>query len=163
MTRGAETNLRLSSTPSTRTPHAGPFPDLGEILIDQGTSDQFLKEQLLPDHLKEACAAKGQPLRLRMQEGYDHSYHFIASFIGDHVKFHADRLRVKARELAEAKAADAAIPTDAATTGQPIKCTAAASYLYPSTDWRNGSASDSSPEGYAFESRIGHWDSDGSC
>ncbi len=61
MTRGAETNLRLSSTPSTRTPHAGPFPDLGEILIDQGTSDQFLAEQLLPEHLKEACAAKGQP------------------------------------------------------------------------------------------------------
>ena len=60
-----------------------------------------------------------------MQEGYDHSYHFIASFIGDHVKFHADRLRAKARELAEAKAADAAIPTDAAaTTGQPIKCKA---------------------------------------
>ena len=102
VTRGVETNLRLSSTPSTRTPHAGPFPDLGEILIDQGTSDQFLAEQLLPEHLKEACAAKGQPLRLRMQEGYDHSYHFIASFIGDHVKFHADRLRVKARELAEA-------------------------------------------------------------
>ena len=62
MTRGAETNLRLSSTPSTRTPNAGPFPDLGEILIDQGTADQFLKEQLLPEHLKEACAAKGQPL-----------------------------------------------------------------------------------------------------
>ncbi len=60
-----------------------------EILVDQGTADGFLEEQLRPELLREACEAAGQPLNLRMQEGYDHSYYFIASFIGDHIAHHA--------------------------------------------------------------------------
>jgi len=61
-----------------------------EILIDQGAADGFLEEQLKPELFEEACRDAGQPLRLRMQEGYDHSYYFIATFIGDHVA-HAAR------------------------------------------------------------------------
>ena len=60
------------------------------ILIDQGTADGFLAEQLKPGLLEEACAASGQRLELRMQEGYDHSYFFIATFIEDHLA-HAAR------------------------------------------------------------------------
>ena len=63
-------------------------------LIDQGTADEFLAEQLFPQNLQAACSAKGIPLNLRMQEDYDHSYHFIASFIGDHLQFHARALGV---------------------------------------------------------------------
>lgn len=55
------------------------------ILIDQGTADGFLVEQLQPERFAEACAAAGQPLRLRMQDGYDHSFFFIATFAGQHV------------------------------------------------------------------------------
>lgn len=62
------------------------------ILIDQGTADKFLKEQLLPQVFEQACAAVNQPLNLRYQEGYDHSYYFIASFIEDHIRHHADLL-----------------------------------------------------------------------
>ena len=62
------------------------------ILIDQGTSDEFLAEQLYPQDLGEACDKRGFPLLLRMQEGYDHSYHFIASFIGEHLAYHAEAL-----------------------------------------------------------------------
>jgi S-formylglutathione hydrolase len=61
-----------------------------EILIDQGSADGFLEEQLEPELFESACRAAGQPLRLRLHEGYDHSYFFIASFIGDHVA-HAAR------------------------------------------------------------------------
>lgn len=60
-----------------------------EILIDQGTDDQFLSDQLMPGAFEEACAAAGQPLNLRMQEGYDHSYYFIATFIENHLSHHA--------------------------------------------------------------------------
>lgn len=56
--------------------------------IDHGTDDEFLAGQLFPQDLQAACAATGQALDLRMQEGYDHSYHFIASFIGEHLAFH---------------------------------------------------------------------------
>jgi S-formylglutathione hydrolase len=61
-------------------------------LVDQGTADRFLAEQLTPDRLQKACAAAGQPLELRMQEGYDHSYWFIASFVEDHLRHHARAL-----------------------------------------------------------------------
>ena len=64
----------------------------GEILVDQGDSDGFLAEQLKPELLSSACADAGQPLQMRMQEGYDHSYYFIASFIEEHIAFHASRL-----------------------------------------------------------------------
>ncbi len=63
------------------------------ILVDQGTSDQFLEEQLKPELLREACARAGVELDLRYQEGYDHSYYFIATFMGDHVAHHARLLR----------------------------------------------------------------------
>lgn len=65
-----------------------------DILIDQGTDDEFYDEgQLLPENLQAACNKAGQPLTLRMQEGYDHSYHFIASFIGEHIAYHAAALK----------------------------------------------------------------------
>ncbi|MCC7267812.1 MAG: S-formylglutathione hydrolase [Caulobacteraceae bacterium] len=63
-----------------------------DILIDQGTADTFLADQLKPELLEAACAAAGQPLTLRRQAGYDHSYVFIASFIEDHIAWHARRL-----------------------------------------------------------------------
>ncbi len=59
------------------------------ILIDQGTSDQFLKDQLKPELFQKACNAVQQKLTLRMADGYDHSYYFIQSFIGDHIEHHA--------------------------------------------------------------------------
>lgn len=62
------------------------------ILIDQGTQDAFLQTQLKPELLSSACAHAHIPLQLRMQEGYDHSYYFIASFIDQHLKFHATYL-----------------------------------------------------------------------
>ena len=62
------------------------------ILVDQGSADQFRATQLKPELLTEVCARTGTPLTLRMQEGYDHSYFFIASFIEDHLRFHAGNL-----------------------------------------------------------------------
>jgi S-formylglutathione hydrolase len=64
-----------------------------DILIDQGEVDPFLVEQLKPELLVAAGAAAGQKITLRMQPGYDHSYFFMASFIADHVAFHAKRLK----------------------------------------------------------------------
>ena len=58
------------------------------ILVDQGKADPFLDNQLMPHLLQEACRAAGQALTLRLQEGYDHSYFFIASFIDDHLAHH---------------------------------------------------------------------------
>ncbi len=64
----------------------------GDILVDQGDADNFLAEQLKPELLKDACEKAGVPLSLNMQPGYDHSYYFIASFIGNHIAWHAERL-----------------------------------------------------------------------
>ncbi|WP_428654973.1 S-formylglutathione hydrolase [Photobacterium satsumensis] len=61
-------------------------------LVDQGSQDSFLEEQLKPESLAEAAQSVDYPLELRMQEGYDHSYYFIASFIDDHLRFHAQHL-----------------------------------------------------------------------
>ena len=66
---------------------------MDEILVDQGTADTFLAEQLRPELLRQACDAAGIPLTLRMQEGYDHSYYFISTFMEDHLRWHAERLR----------------------------------------------------------------------
>jgi len=63
------------------------------LLIDQGTADEFLPDQLYPRSLEAACVRRNVPLTLRWQEGYDHSYHFIASFIGEHLALHARALR----------------------------------------------------------------------
>ncbi|WP_333591494.1 S-formylglutathione hydrolase [Brevundimonas sp.] len=64
-----------------------------DILVDQGDADPFLAEQLKPELLVQAARAAGQALTLRMQPGYDHSYFFMASFIADHIAFHATRLK----------------------------------------------------------------------
>lgn len=64
-----------------------------DILVDQGDADSFLEAQLQPHRLSEICAAKGQPFTLRMQPGYDHSYYFISTFMDDHLRWHAARLR----------------------------------------------------------------------
>jgi len=64
---------------------------LDAILVDQGAADPFL-DQLRPDLLEAACQAAGVPLTLRRQPGYDHSYYFIASFMEDHLRWHAARL-----------------------------------------------------------------------
>lgn len=62
------------------------------MLIDQGEADNFLVEQLKPAALQDAAERAGYPLTLRMQPGYDHSYYFIASFIDEHLRFHARAL-----------------------------------------------------------------------
>ena len=62
------------------------------MLIDQGDADNFLAEQLKPAALEDAAARAQYPLTLRLQPGYDHSYYFIASFIDEHLRFHAQAL-----------------------------------------------------------------------
>lgn len=64
-----------------------------DILVDQGDADSFLTDQLKPELLTAAAQKVGQGLTLRMQPGYDHSYFFMASFVDDHVAFHAKRLK----------------------------------------------------------------------
>ena len=64
-----------------------------ELLVDQGAADNFLVEQLRPELLERACADAGIDLTLRMQPGYDHSYYFISTFMADHLRWHADRLK----------------------------------------------------------------------
>lgn len=64
-----------------------------DILVDQGDADAFLTDQLKPELLTAAAQKAGQGLTLRMQPGYDHSYFFMASFVDDHVAFHAKRLK----------------------------------------------------------------------
>ena len=65
----------------------------GPILIDQGTGDNFLNEQLQPEIFKDACDKADLDLTLRMQDDYDHSYFFISTFIGEHISFHAKHLK----------------------------------------------------------------------
>ena len=63
------------------------------LLVDQGDADEFLANQLKPELLQAACAEAGHPLQLRLQPGYDHSYYFIESFIGEHIAHHAAALK----------------------------------------------------------------------
>jgi S-formylglutathione hydrolase len=63
-----------------------------ELLVDVGTADQFLEQELKPELLERACADAGIALSLRMQAGYDHSYYFISTFMADHLRWHAERL-----------------------------------------------------------------------
>lgn len=67
-------------------------PERLPLLIDQGDADEFLAGQLKPELLQAACYAAGHPLQLRLQPGYDHSYYFIQSFIGEHIAHHAKAL-----------------------------------------------------------------------
>jgi S-formylglutathione hydrolase len=63
------------------------------LLVDQGDADEFLATQLQPERLRAACEATRHPLELRLHPGYDHSYYFIASFIGEHIAYHAAALK----------------------------------------------------------------------
>lgn len=72
---------------------AGDRSSFPAILIDQGGADNFLSEQLKPELFEAACRTVGQRLELRLQDGYDHSYFFISSFIDDHLDHHASILR----------------------------------------------------------------------
>jgi S-formylglutathione hydrolase len=65
---------------------------LNELLVDIGTADPFLEQELRPELLSQACADAGIPLTLRMQPGYDHSYYFISTFMADHLRWHWERL-----------------------------------------------------------------------
>jgi len=64
----------------------------GTLLVDQGSQDKFLERELRPELLRAACERGGQPLELRLQEGYDHSYSFIQTFVEDHLRHHARAL-----------------------------------------------------------------------
>jgi S-formylglutathione hydrolase len=68
-----------------------PYP--GPILIDQGSADQFLATELMPEKFAAAAAKSGQQLNLRMQPGYDHGYYFIQTFMSEHLLHHAEQLR----------------------------------------------------------------------
>jgi len=68
----------------------------GHILVDQGTADEFYQEQLKTGLLALACKKAGIPAQIRMQDGYDHSYYFISTFMADHIKWHAKRLEAGA-------------------------------------------------------------------
>lgn len=63
------------------------------LLVEQGLADNFLTEQLRPELLEAACKSAGVPLTINRRAGYDHSYYFIASFIGEHIVWHAERLK----------------------------------------------------------------------
>jgi S-formylglutathione hydrolase len=73
-----------------RAQSTAPYPQ--GILIDQGLADRFLADQLRPEIFEAACSEAGQPLSLRRHPGYDHGYYFIASFVEDHLRFHAQAL-----------------------------------------------------------------------
>jgi len=112
---------------------SGPFPSLGEVLVDQGMDDEFLGEggapnYLMPAALEAAAAEVGQPLMLRFRPG-DHSYYTIQTFIGEHIDHHAAALakRAKALEAAAApkRAAAAPIMPHAQAEPVPITCKAA--------------------------------------
>ena len=64
-----------------------------ELLVDVGGADPFLEKELKPELLEAACRNAGIPLTLRRQPGYDHSYYFISTFMAEHVRWHAERLR----------------------------------------------------------------------
>jgi S-formylglutathione hydrolase len=64
-----------------------------DLLVDQGDADQFLEEQLKTHLLEEACLRAGQKATIRLQPGYDHSYYFISTFMAEHVRWHAERLK----------------------------------------------------------------------
>jgi len=66
---------------------------LDEILVDIGSDDPFIDQQLRPDLLEKACADAGIALKLRRQPGYDHSYYFVSTFMADHMRWHSERLR----------------------------------------------------------------------
>jgi S-(hydroxymethyl)glutathione dehydrogenase/alcohol dehydrogenase len=95
-------------------------PDFDDILIDQGTDDDFLLKQLTTDVFFNAAKKVGQKTSINMRKGFDHSYHFIAAFIEDHVKFHGTRLRSKLGKLRSTYSTY----DFSSTSGKPIQCKA---------------------------------------
>jgi len=106
------------------------------LLVDQGTGDNFLKEQLKPEALKAACDEKGIALTLRMQEGFDHSYFFISTFVKNHLEYHAAQLTGLIRWCPDAGmlpapsvyAAKTNGDTAFDTAGKEIECLAAVAF-----------------------------------
>ena len=74
--------------------YSGPKPC---ILIDQGTNDGFLHNQLKPENFAAAAAEAGYPCQVRMQPLYDHSYYMISTFMRDHIDHHARALGLRAK------------------------------------------------------------------
>ncbi|HEY4070571.1 MAG TPA: S-formylglutathione hydrolase [Sphingomicrobium sp.] len=66
---------------------------LPDLLVDVGDADPFIEKELRPELLERACAEAGIPLTVRIQPGYDHSYYFISTFMAEHLRWHAERLR----------------------------------------------------------------------
>jgi len=64
------------------------------LLIDQGSKDEFLETQLLTENFIRSCQSARQELQVHFREGYDHSYYFIATFIEEHITFHARALKI---------------------------------------------------------------------
>jgi len=89
---GAEDSSWAAHDASALMSHSKFAPYPGGILIDQGLADKFLAAQLQPHLFEAACASAGQPLSLRRHPGYDHGYYFIASFMADHLRHHAQQL-----------------------------------------------------------------------
>ena len=65
---------------------------IDELLVDVGNADAFVENQLRPELLERSCTAARIPLQMRLQQGYDHSYYFISTFMADHLRWHAERL-----------------------------------------------------------------------
>jgi len=101
-------------------------PTFDEIMIDYGTKDEFL-HYLSPEKFVDAAKGCGQKVTCHAREGYDHSYHFVSSFIENHVKFHGSRLRLRQAMVSAASYNSAIGSEDASTTttaGRPIECMA---------------------------------------
>lgn len=102
------------------------------LLVDQGSADNFLNEQLTPHALKEVCEKQGINCTLRIQEGYDHSYFFISSFIKDHLKYHASQLTGLLRWVPDRLPAPSvysdSTPQVFNTAGKEIECMAAVAF-----------------------------------
>lgn len=89
---GDDTSTWLQYDASEVARNVGDATRFSKILVDQGSDDAFLEEQLKPELLEAACAESGLPLELRRHAGYDHGYYFIASFVEEHLRFHAEQL-----------------------------------------------------------------------
>ena len=102
-----------------------PVVEFDDILIDQGDADEFLQEQLQPEAFQKAAKDCGQKVTVNMREGFDHSYHFIAAFIEDHIAFHGERLRKKKQQQQEKIDTTSSLMGEfAKTQGKPIQCRA---------------------------------------
>ena len=90
---GCNLRCRFCDTPYTSWFPEGDDLSVDEILVDVGTADPFIENELRPELLERACADAGIALTLRRQAGYDHSYYFISTFMPEHLRWHAERLR----------------------------------------------------------------------